>query len=802
MSKNAPKQSTPMTTRGGVLEHPLGQRSTAEASIGRSRSAGKIPLQPQVTYVSEKSQRVDDLERAKRLDQEDLDNGNAQLTWKDKKYHGNILLWLSFQSIGVIYGDIGTSPLYVFSSTFDGHPSWDDLVGALSIIIWSLVLIVTLKYCFIVLAAGDHGHGGTFALYSLLARSMNITPEDPYNPRHASVSDPCRTGSTRSTNQRLRSYLENSSRAKFALQIIGILGVSLVIADGILTPAQSVLGAVQGVYVINPELGRPTVTAIACCILAIFFLIQPFGTSKLGTAFAPIVTIWLLFSLGSGIYNLIVYDHTVLKAFSPYFAFAYLARNGHEGWKSLSGLLLAVTGAEAMFANLAAFSKKAVQISWLGISFPCVLFAYIGQAAFISMDTTRTAYSNPFFYTVPPGTLYFSLVIAILAAVVASQALITSTFQLLSQVMRLSYFPNIKTVHTSKLFHYHIYIPAANWLLMICTVAVTAIFDNTTSLGSAYGVCVILVTLFSTFMVALVAILVWQIQFYFVLPVFLLFLALDATYTSAVLTKNPKGLGNTHFPSFSNAAPPPPLSLSKFTLVFGFVLSSILMLWRYGKEAQWAAESTKRLRPESLLNLKRTPPHLARQWGGARIGTVPGLGVFFSKSDDARVVSTSFAQFLTKFAARPRVVVFFHVRSLPVPHVSPADRYIVARAAPANVFGPHSYRVVLRHGYADHVLRPGLDAAIVHQIERILSGGDPGSLAELDALRAAYTAQTVYVVGKETMRLQREQVGFRVWIRRMLLTAFLCILDNSRAKMADMDLDADRIVEVGFVTDL
>ncbi|KAK8046464.1 hypothetical protein PG996_014528 [Apiospora saccharicola] len=775
MSNHAPVESVLRMTKGRLPQHPPRKSPTTGASIEKCHSTVKIPLKPQATNISDKSQRVDDLERAKRLDQEDLDTGHAQ------NYHGSLLVWLSFQSVGVIYGDIGTSPLYVFSSTFNSHPSWDDLVGALSIIIWSLVLIVTVKYCFIVLAAGDHGHGGTFALYSLLARSMNITPEDPYSSRRASQPNLSQKDDAKSTNQRLRGFLENSSRAKLALQIVGVLGVSLVIADGILTPAQSVLGAVQGVRVVNPGLGKPTVTGIACCILALFFLVQPFGTSKLGTSFAPIVMVWLLFNLGSGIYNLVTYDYTVLKAFSPHFAFAYLVRNGHEGWKSLSGLLLAFTGAEAMFANLAAFSKKAVQISWLGMTFPCLLFAYIGQAAFISEDATKKAYSNPFFYTVPPGTLYFSLVIAVLAAVVASQALITSTFQLLSQVMRLSYFPNLKVIHTSKLFHYHIYIPAANWLLMICTVAVTAIFDNTTALGSAYGVCAILVTLLSTFMVALVAILIWQIPLYFVLPVFLIFLALDATYTSAVLTKIPEG--------------------AWFTLAFGFVLSSILMLWRYGKEAQWAAESTKRLRPESLLNLKRTPPHLARQWGGTRIGTVPGLGIFFSKSDDPSVVSTSFAQFMTKFAARPRVVVFFHVRSLPVPYVSPDDRYIVARASPG-VFGPHSYRVVLRHGYADYVLRPGLDAEIVHQIERILSGGCPGSIAELDALRAAYTAQTVYVVGKETMRLQKRKVGVRVWIRRMLLTAFLCILDNSRAKMADMDLDADRIVEVGFVTDL
>lgn len=167
-----------------------------------------------------------------------------------------------------------------------------------------------------------------------------------------------------------------------------------------------------------------------------------------------------------GIYNLAIYDHTVLKAFNPYYAGQYLARNKEEGWHSLGGLLLAFTGVEALFADLGAFSKRAIQISWLILAFPCLLLAYIGQAAYISQDETGEAFTNPFFNTVPPGTFYFSLVLAILAAIVASQAMITGSFQLLAQVMTMSYFPHIKVVHTSKLFHGQIYIPLANWQVL------------------------------------------------------------------------------------------------------------------------------------------------------------------------------------------------------------------------------------------------------------------------------------------------------------------------------------------------
>lgn len=205
----------------------------------------------------------------------------------------------------------------------------------------------------------------------------------------------------------LRSFIERSAVTQFMLKVVGVLGVSMIMADGVLTPAQSVLGAIQGIKVVRPDLGTSAIIGASCAILVLLFLIQPFGTAKVGTSFAPIVVVWLLFNLASGIYNLVVYDYSVLKAFNPIFAFRYLARNGYEGWKSLGGLLLAFTGVEALFADLGAFGQRAIQISWLCLAFPCLMLAYIGQAAYISLDTTATAFTNPFFNTVPPGTFYF-----------------------------------------------------------------------------------------------------------------------------------------------------------------------------------------------------------------------------------------------------------------------------------------------------------------------------------------------------------------------------------------------------------
>jgi len=235
------------------------------------------------------------------------------------------------------------------------------------------------------------------------------------------------TGDLERANRHVRSGIEKSRFARGLLKTIGVLAVSMVMSDGVLTPAQSVLGAVQGLRVVKPDLSNSIVVGTTCGILILLFLIQPFGTTKIATTFAPIVIIWLAFNASFGIYNLVKFDYTVLKAFNPGFAFEFLIRRKTEGWKMLGGVLLAFTGVEALFADLGAFSRRAIQLSWLCYAFPCLLLAYIGQAAHISVHPG--AYTNPFFNSAPPGTLYPALIIAILAAIVASQAIITATFQ-------------------------------------------------------------------------------------------------------------------------------------------------------------------------------------------------------------------------------------------------------------------------------------------------------------------------------------------------------------------------------------
>lgn len=725
------------------------------------------------------------------------------------------------------------SPLYVYSSTFLEPPTQEDLLQVLSVIIWSLTIMVTVKYVFIILHADNEGEGGTFSCYSLLTRFANITSRDPREEvlvrmeRHSTMD-------MRKPNRTIRDRIERSKFTHGLLKTIGVLAVSMVIADGVLTPAQSVLGAVQGLKVVKPDLSSSAIVGTSCGILIVLFLIQPFGTTKLASAFAPIVIIWLGFNGGFGIYNLVKYDWVVLKAFSPYFAIQFFSQHKTHGWRMLGGILLSFTGVEALFADLGAFSLRAIQLSWMCYAYPCLLLAYIGQAAFISVHPE--AYANPFFNCVPPGMLYPSLVVAVLAAIVASQAMITATFQLTSQIMKLSYCPQVKVVHTSRVFHGQLYVPFLNWILMIGAVLVTAVYSDTTRLGNAYGVCVMFVTFFDTCMVTLVALIVWKLSPFLIFIPWLFFATMDGLYLSSALNKVPDG--------------------AWFTITVSGILTAIFLLWRFGKENQWRAEAEDRFRPTELVG-KDQKGHLCLtpKWGGEPLSVIRGLGIYFDKT--GVMTPAVFTHFVSKFVAVPEVAVFFHLHPVEIPTVSPEERYHVSK------FGtlPGCYRLVIKHGFMDEVISPDLSALIYNQVrkaiirqakERLglgpskevgdededevggekngdnnttststrtttttgLAGGPPGLNSrsnrlpvelrdhevadELAKLDKAFAAKIMYIVGKEQMRVRRSSsIG-----RRIVLSIFLWIRENTRAKIANLRLAMDRVVEVGFVKEI
>ncbi|KAI3559140.1 potassium uptake protein [Colletotrichum abscissum] len=717
---------------------------------------------------------------------------------KKQVFTGTTLMWLAYQSIGVIYGDIGTSPLYVYSSTFTDLPTKNDLIQVLSLIIWSLTLMVTVKYVFIVLHADNEGEGGTFSCYSLLTRFANITNFDPREEATVRI-ERHNTQDVRPVTRGIRSAIEKSKFTRGFLKTIGVLAVSMVIADGILTPAQSVLGAIQGLSVVKPDISTSTIVGTTCGILVLLFLIQPLGTTKLATTFAPIVIIWLGFNGAFGIYNLVKYDYTVLKAFSPYYAIHFFMEKKTEGWRMLGGVLLCFTGVEALFADLGAFSMRAVQMSWLLWTYPCLILAYSGQAAHLALMPEK--YTNPFFNTVPPGMLYPSLILAVLAAIVASQAIITATFQLSSQIMKLSYCPQMKVVHTSSTFHGQVYVPLLNWLLMLGTILVTAVYNNTTSLGHAYGVCVIFVTFFDTLMVTLVAILVWRLPVWLIALPALMFATLDGLYLSSALNKVPDG--------------------AWFTLLISALMAGMFLLWRFGKENQWRAEAEDRFQPSTLVTKnKEGMLALTQRWGGDVLSPVSGFGIFFDKTGVQ--TPSVFTHFASKLGALPDVAVFFHLHPVEVPTVPDSERYHISRFA--NLAG--CYRLVVRHGFMDEVVSPDLGALIYEQVRKFVvqqaaskaatacgetttdaswedTEGpvelrDEKVAAELAKLDRAYSHKVLYIVGKGQMHIR---TGTSI-LRRFTLGTFLWIRDNTRAKIANLRLAMDRVVEVGFVKEI
>ncbi|KAH0534038.1 hypothetical protein FGG08_007363 [Glutinoglossum americanum] len=808
----------------GVAGGVYSMRNVSGVSLERRSTRGR-------SSIDRRSLRSGDNEGA-----EDEDSGLRQAgDFKQRQvFTGKTLLWLAYQSIGVIYGDIGTSPLYVYSSTFSSEPSYEDLVGVLSIIIWSLTMMVTVKYVLIILRADNEGEGGTFSCYSLISRFANITKRDP---REASLIKMERylSRDLERANRHVRSSLEGSRFARGLLKTIGVLAVSMVMSDGVLTPAQSVLGAVQGLKVVKPDITNSTVVGTTCGILILLFLIQPLGTTKIASFFAPIVMIWLGFNAAFGIYNLVLFDHSVLKAFSPSFTFEFLARKKTDGWRMLGGVLLAFTGVEALFADLGAFSRRAIQLSWLCYAFPCLLLAYIGQAAYISAHPG--AYANPFFNAAPPGTLYPSLIIAILAAIVASQAIITATFQvilnfaalrailivsqLLAQIMKLSYFPQVKVVHTSKIFHGQIYIPFLNWLLMIGTVLAAAIYNNISN-----RVCVMFVTFFDTCMVSLAALIVWRLSPFLVFFPWLTIACLDGLYMSSALTKVPDG--------------------AWFTLTLAGLLACIFILWRFGKEQQWQAEAADRFPTTHLVKRGGDGQvQLTDKYGGGTLSTIKGFGIFFDKAGET--TPAVFSQFLSKLVAAPEIMVFFHLRPLEVPSVPPENRYTVSRLAI-----PNCYRLIVRHGFMDEVITPDLASLVCGQVRdfiirqgaarrssALLSpfsalppqtrespftppqvGGkdsetttksptsssdaeksqnpDETISADLAKLQQAYDRQVLYIIGKGQMKVK---TGTRIW-RNLLLKAFLWLRDNTRTKIANLRVPTDRVIEVGFVKEM
>ncbi|KAK9221746.1 hypothetical protein WN944_010175 [Citrus x changshan-huyou] len=614
------------------------------------------------------------------------DSVALQLSWPNLSRN----LLLAYQSLGVVYGDLSTSPLYVYSSAFSGRldekESEETILGAFSLIFWTLTLIPLLKYIFIVLSADDNGEGGTFALYSLLCRhaKFSLLPNQQAadeelstykygNAVHAVGSSP------------FKRFLEKHKKLRTVLLVVVLFGACMVIGDGVLTPAISVLSSVSGLQVTENKLTDGELLILACVILVGLFALQHFGTHKVAVMFAPIIIIWLISIFAVGLYNVIHWNPKVISAISPLYIIKYFRETGKTGWISLGGLLLCITdtdsifyvpnsittehfwvssGTEAMFADLGHFTALSIRLAFTFFVYPCLVVQYMGQAAYLSKNLDKIP--NSFYDSIPEPVFWPVFVVATLSAIVGSQAIITATFSIVKQCHSLGCFPRVKVVHTSRHIYGQIYIPEINWILMILTLAITIGFQDTTLIGNAYGLACMTVMFITTFLMALIIIFVWYKSIFLAGAFLLFFLAIEGVYLSAAFIKVPQG--------------------GWVPLVLSSVFMVVMYIWHYGTRKKYNFDLHNKVSLRWLLGLG---PSLG-------IVRVPGIGLIYSEL--ATGVPAIFSHFVTNLPAFHKVLVFVCVKSVPVPYVSPEERFLIGRVCPRPY---RMYRCIVRYGYKD-----------------------------------------------------------------------------------------------------
>ncbi|KAK6160176.1 hypothetical protein DH2020_003557 [Rehmannia glutinosa] len=567
------------------------------------------------------------------------------------------ILTLAYQSLGVVYGDLSTSPLYVYKNTFAEDiihsETNEEIFGVLSFVFWTLTLVPLLKYVFIVLRADDNGEGGTFALYSLLCRHAKVNSLPSFQSADEDLSSykkDIKSPEPSTFGARLKSSLEKYRVLQRFLLVLALLGACMVIGDGILTPAIS-------------DVEVPA----ACIILIALFALQHYGTHRVGFLFAPVVITWLLCISAIGLYNIFRWNPHVYQALSPYYMYKFLKKTQRGGWMSLGGILLCITGSEAMFADLGHFSQLSIKIAFTSIVYPSLILAYMGQAAYLSQHhNIQEDYSIGFYVSVPEKLRWPVLVIAIMAAVVGSQAIITGTFSIIKQCSALGCFPRVKIVHTSSKIHGQIYIPEINWILMILCLAVTIGFRDTKRMGNASGLAVITVMLVTTCLMSLVIVLCWHQSVLLAICFVLFFGSVEALYFSASLIKFLEGAWV-------------PIALS-------FIIMMVMCVWHYGTLKKYEFDVQNKVSVDWLLGL------------GPSLGIVRVRGIGLIHTELVSGIPAIFSHFVTNLPAFHQVLVFLCVKSVPIPHVKHEERFLVGHIGPREY---RMYRCIVRYGYRD-----------------------------------------------------------------------------------------------------
>lgn len=535
---------------------------------------------------------------------------------------------LMLGAIGVVYGDIGTSPLYALKESFVGpHPLAVDrlhVFGVLSLIFWSLMLIVTLKYVFVAMRADNRGEGGSFALLALISRHVE-------------------------------------GRALTAtLVTLGVLAASLFYGDAMLTPAISVLSAVEGLTIVNPAL-EALVLPIAVVILIALFLIQSRGTAKVGALFGPIVLVYFATLATLGVINIAARPE-ILGILNPLWAARFFASDPHLAFLAMGSVFLAVTGAETLYADMGHFGRRAVAFSWLGLAYPCLMLNYMGQGALLLVDPS--AAENPFYLMAPEWARLPLVVIATAATIIASQAVISGAFSVTHQAVQLGFLPRLKTLQTSEKAAGQIYIPVINWGLLVMVLLLVLGFGASTRLASAYGISVIGTMLITTMMLAFLVFHVWRWNRLLAGATIALFALVDGTYFASNIAKIPDG--------------------GWFPLAVAALLFTVLTTWATGRRIMRERMDEGSLTLEEFIASTADSVHRVRN-----------TAVYLSAS--ATTIPSALLHNLKHNQVLHERVLIVTVKVEEVPQVDAAQRAEVCDA------GHGFYRVIIRYGFMEEV---------------------------------------------------------------------------------------------------
>jgi KUP system potassium uptake protein len=615
---------------------------------------------------------------------------------------GRYLLILSLSALGVVYGDIGTSPLYALRECFHGPhaiaPLPANILGVLSLIFWALVLVISIKYLVFVLAADNHGEGGILALTAL------ATPIKP------------------------------SGRSEYKVLIMmGIFGAALLYGDGVITPAISVLSAVEGITVATPFLSHVVLPA-TIVILVGLFLFQSHGTARVGKIFGPVMLLWFGALALLGIAQ-IVRHPSVLVAVSPSYALEFFLHNHWHGFLILGAVFLVVTGGEALYADMGHFGTRPIRLVWFSLVLPALLLNYFGQGALL-LDDPEAAH-NPFYRLAPAWALYPMIILATSAAIIASQAVISGAFSLTMQAVQLGFSPRIKINHTSTREYGQIYVPAVNWALMIGCIAIVIGFRSSSNLAAAYGVAVTSTMVITTVLFYIVARRIWGWSILAALPLAIFFLIIDVAFFGANIIKVADG--------------------GWFPLLLAWAVFTVMTTWKTGRRIL-SERIQREARPleEFLDEMTRHPPT-----------RVPGTAVFMN--GNASRTPPALLHNLEHNKVLHEHVLFVTVKTRLLPFVAPEER------VETESLGHGFHRLKIYYGFME-------DPDIPH----VLSEAQiPGFTYDREDLTYFLGRETIMPAKRPGMALWREHLFAVVAHNATSATAYFCLPPDRVVEMGE-----------------